>query len=83
VSDDLYGDDATYGDSDVYGEGSGVYQFRFFPKRQKCEAIKIRIEDVDTLNVDGGGSVKLMALTFEVGRKGGINRLPGSKSIGS
>lgn len=81
---DTYGDDDLYGDSEVYGgTGSSVYQFRFKPARQKCEAIKLRIEDLDTVGANGGGSVKLMALTFDIGRKSGIYRLPAHKSIGA
>jgi hypothetical protein len=84
VSSSVYGEGATYGETTPYGgEGSTVYQFRLKPARQKCETIKIRLEDIDTQNVNGGGSFKLVAMTFEVGAKGGLYRLPPRKTIGS
>ena len=86
VSDNYYGADPTYGTSDFYGvlndDATSVYQFRYGPPRQKCESIKLRIEDIDTIGSTGGGSVKLMAMTFEVGRKSGTNRLSPARSIG-
>lgn len=81
---EYYGDDVTYGDSEVYGgSGSGVYQFESTPRRQKCGAVRFRIEDVDTRSVAGGGSFKLASLTLEVGVKKGLTRQRGEKSIGS
>jgi hypothetical protein len=83
VSDSVYGEGTLYGDSEVYGgDGSEVYQFRFAPQRQKCESMKLRIEDIDTITSNGGGSVKFMVLTFDVGRKAGPYRLGAVKSIG-
>lgn len=79
-----YGDDPTYGDSDVYGgSGSGVYQFSSKPRRQKCESMKFRIEDIDNQVLEGGGSFNLVGLTLEIGQKGTINKMRGSKRIGS
>lgn len=81
---EYYGDDATYGDSTVYGgDGSTVYQFESTPRRQKCEAIKFRLEDIDTKTAAGGGSFTLVGLTVEVGLKKGITALRGGKTIGS
>lgn len=79
-----YGDDAIYGDSTVYGgSGSGVFQFSSRPRRQKCQAVKLRIEDIDTKTAGGGGSLNLVGLTFEVGSKNAINKqMIGNKSIG-
>ena len=80
-----YGDDVTYGDSVVYGgSGSGVFQFSSQPRVQKCQAIKMRIEDIDTKVSGGGGSFNLVGLTFEVGRKDTITKqLLGNKRVGS
>lgn len=83
-----YGDDATYGDSKVYGRGttgeaSGVYQFSCKPRQQKCEAMKLRIEDIDTKTAAGGGSFNFVALSFEVGTKGTLDKLDNNKRIGS
>ncbi len=87
VEDNYYGAGDPYGlgvDEVAYGgEGSSVYQFRFRPARQKCEAIKVRIEDIDTITLGGGGSFKLVAMNAEVGRKTGAYRLPSRKTIGS
>jgi hypothetical protein len=79
-----YGDDPVYGDSTVYGgTGSGVYQFSSKPRRQKCESMKFRIEDIDNQVLEGGGSFNLVGLTLEVGQKATINKMRGSKRIGS
>lgn len=64
-----YGDDAEYGDTTPYG-GSGMpYQFRIYPNQQKCQAIQLQIEDVQT--EDFGEGFRISALTFEVGVKRG------------
>lgn len=83
VSSDVYGSDDIYGDSETYGDngGSTVFQFRLKPQRQKCEAIKLRIEDVDTIGLIAGGSFKLTALTCIVGAKRGGYKLPTAKTI--
>lgn len=83
-----YGEDATYGDSVVYGgnstsSSSSVYQFSSVPRQQKCEAVKFRIEDIDTITPTGGGSFNLVALTLEMGRKSTIYKMRSSKRIGS
>lgn len=87
VSENYYGAGSPYGlgvDEVAFGgEGSSVYQFRFRPARQKCEAIKVRLEDLDTVVSTGGASFKLVAMNAEVGRKTGAYRLPARKTIGS
>lgn len=87
VSENYYGAGSPFGlgvDESAYGgEGSSVYQFRFRPARQKCEAIKVRLEDLDTVVSTGGASFKLVAMNAEVGRKTGAYRLPQRKTIGS
>jgi len=81
----LYGEEGdTYGDETPYGgDSSDVYQFRLFPRRQKCQSMKLRIEDIDTIGDAAGGSFKLVSMACEVGRKRGANKLGTSKSIGS
>jgi hypothetical protein len=75
-----YGDDATYGSSSVYGgSGTAVYQFSIKPRRQKCQSIKLRFEDVDTKTEAGGGSFNLVGLTFEVGQKIGTDKQFGGR----
>jgi len=80
-----YGDDVTYGESTVYGgPGSGVFQFTSQPRVQKCQSMKMRIEDIDTKVAEGGGSFNLVGLSLEVGTKGVITKqLRGNKSVGS
>ena len=80
-----YGDDVTYGESTVYGgTGSGVFQFTSQPRVQKCQSMKMRIEDIDTKVAEGGGSFNLVGLSLEVGTKGGTTKqLRGDKSVGS
>jgi len=80
-----YGDDVTYGDSVVYGgTGSGVFQFTSQPRIQKCQSMKMRIEDIDTKVAGGGGSFNLVGLSLEVGSKQALTKqLRGNKSVGS
>jgi hypothetical protein len=80
-----YGDDVTYGESTVYGgQGSGVFQFTSQPRVQKCQSMKMRIEDIDTKIATGGGSFNLVGLSLEVGTKGTLTKqLRGNKSVGS
>lgn len=80
-----YGDDTTYGDSVVYGgAGSSVFQFTSQPRVQKCQSMKLRIEDIDTKTSLGGGSFNLVGLTCEVGSKTTLTKqLRGNKSVGS
>lgn len=59
------------------------YHFDVRPARQKCEAMKLRIEDLDTLTVSGGASFKLVSITVEVGRKTGAGKLPASQKAGN
>jgi len=72
----FYGDD-TYGTTDPYGqEDNGVYQFTLHLKRQKCQALRVVIEDVyDNSDNDGTGEgANITGLTVEVGTKRGINK---------
>lgn len=79
----VYGEGDTYGAVTPYGgNGSSVFQCRVIPKRMKCQSIKLRIEDVDTIGEVGGGCFALVALTFEVGRKAGAYKLGANKTVG-
>src|SRR6185437_14224763 len=78
---DTYGSDATYGSATVYGgTNSAVFQFRTKPRQQKCETIKLLIEDIDTLSTSGSGCYSLVSLSFEVGMKTGLRRLGASRT---
>lgn len=81
---DTYGSDTTFGSSSVFGgTGSTVFQFRIKPRQQKCESMKLLIEDVDTLQTltNGGGCFSLDSLAFEIGMKTGIKRQGVNKTV--
>ena len=64
----------------VIASSTVPYQFRLSLARQKCEAIKIEIEDTA-----GAGllqeSYNISDLSLEVGLKGGLNKLKSAQSI--
>jgi len=61
-----YGDYSPYGIEDVYGSDGNLMQLRINFQRQKCESIKITIEDI---TVDSGEALTLSNLIFLVGAK--------------
>ncbi len=80
---EVYGD-GDYGEAVVYGgSNSRVFQFRSKPGRQKCQSFKLLIEDLDTLTDNGGGCFNLVAMSFDIGQKQGLNRMGSLKSRGS
>jgi hypothetical protein len=56
--------------------GSGLYQFVVNPSIQKCEAIKIIIEDTNT-SLTNGESMELSSMLLEVGLKGSSQKNTG------
>lgn len=56
--------------------GSSQHQFRFFPSRQKCQAMKILIEDVVA---SGSQAFELVGMSLVVGMKPGAAKLPSAK----
>lgn len=99
-----YGDDAFYGQfsasqggnfgGNVAAAGAGglpatnVYQFSISLRRQKCESIKIRIED--TKRIDPAGvidyplleSFRLTEMSLNVGVKAGLHKVGADRSFG-
>ena len=75
-----YGSSSTYGSDSVYGGASPTYQWRVDLVQQKCEAIQISIEDVQSSSFGEGFS--LSAITFLVGQKQGLNRVPATRTFG-
>jgi hypothetical protein len=74
-----FGNDATWGSGTPFGGTFPTYVFRYDPARQKCTAVQITIQDVQTgLGVEG---CALSALTYLVGVKPGLNRLPVSQQM--
>jgi hypothetical protein len=56
--------------ADLYnGTNDGVYQFKGFPEKQKCQSVKITIETLEGLTI--GESVQLTNISFLVGLKKG------------
>ena len=76
-----YGDGAYYGSDAVYGgssDNSGVYQVRTHVPRQKCQALKIEIQD---LNIEGSyEGYNISSVAFEMGIKKGIAKLASAQT---
>jgi hypothetical protein len=65
----------------ILGGGSApAYQYRVSLTRQKCEAIQVEIQDVQSSSFNEG--LALSALTFDVGVKSGAARLPVVQTAG-
>jgi hypothetical protein len=58
----------------------GVYQYRIFLSRQKCESIRFSIEDSGLSPL--GEGFYLSAIAFEVGIKTGLNKMAAAVSYG-
>lgn len=56
------------------------YQWRIFFAQQKCAAIQIQLQDVQNGSV--GEGVALSGLTFLIGRKRGLRKIPSSSTFG-
>lgn len=59
---------------------TGIYQFCIRPSRQKCQAVKIRIEDVASGGTMGD-TFTLSEIALEIGLKPGMKPLPASSVI--
>ncbi len=82
ADDARYGEDSPYGDpsTKAYGGTGNQYQARIDLKTQKCESVKILIEDIqDTV----GEAMSISALTFEVGGKQGPYKINANQKYGS
>jgi hypothetical protein len=75
-----YGDDEEFGDETPYGGNFPLYQFRLNLARQKCTAVMIQGEDVQTSDLGEGYSIS--GLTFLVGAKQGLNKLGSARVSG-
>lgn len=76
-----YGEDSPYGAGSPYGGKFPLYQWRIFPKRQKCQAMRISIEDI--MDSAFGESFSISAMRFEIGIKQGSNKLESGRSYGT
>lgn len=70
----------TYGSEALYGGDGNVYQIRVDFARQKCQSIKIMIEDVQEAPGEG---LSLSAITLQIGGKQGTNKMASSKTYGT
>lgn len=68
-------------DDQLFGGPLQVYQFRVFPSRQKCQAIKVMVEDVQVVSGASEG-FNISAITLELAGKGGAFKLGPGQSFG-
>lgn len=82
TDDSKYGDDSPYGEPDTkaYGGNGNPYQFRLDFKRQKCQSIKLSVEDIQS---EVGEGLLISGITMQVGGKAGTFRLPSSQRYGT
>lgn len=80
ITSTTYGESSPYGSESPYGGDGSLYQVRIDLARQKCQAIKISIEDVLAAP---GQSFELSAMTIQVGAKTGVNKLPSTNVSGT
>ena len=77
-----YGEGSPYGTGDaVYGGEYPAYFWQIHFKRQKCAAIRLSFEDVQTSDFGEGYSIS--NLTLEIGSKQGLFKSPDSNSFGT
>lgn len=77
----VYGGGVVYGDADAYGGSSDlVYQVRVHVPNQKCQSIKVKIEDISS--GDLGKSMSITGLEFECKMKKGVYKLRSEKTAG-
>lgn len=77
-----YDFETTYNETITYDTRqltTNIYQVEYRPRRQKCDAIKLKIVDSDAIGVTPGASFNMVAVTAVVGRKMGSNRLPATR----
>jgi len=73
----IYGAESPYG-----GSTTSLYQFEVHLKKQKCQALRIEIEDVfsnDDLGSNNGEGMVLSGVTIQIGIKEGTNKLRKSR----
>ncbi len=79
-----YGEDSPYGDQEVYGGENGSYRFVIRLDQQKCQALRIMVEDLTTSGAEGSGeALTITAIGLEVGIKGQTGKFRQQQQIGS
>lgn len=74
VTPSVYGGGSPYGSGSPYGGTQQGYQWRIDLARQKCQSVKFTVEDLPVGSPSEG--MALSAISFEVGAKKGLNKLP-------
>jgi hypothetical protein len=79
-----YGSDSPYGGGEVYGGRNSSYRISASTEQQKCESIRIKVEELISSSTDGSQkSLSISDISLLVGIKGGISRLKSSQRIGA
>ena len=80
--DSIWGDDPVWGDSTTLWGGNydGVYQFQIRPRQQRCQALKLKVEDFFGSGT-GTAGFAFSNVTAEVGVEPNIARLAKTKII--
>lgn len=81
TDDTKYGENSPYGSGSPFGGDGNLYQFRIDFKRQKCQAIKIQIQEIQDSEV--GEGLSLSNIAFEVGLKDTLNKLDVGRHYGT
>lgn len=72
-----FGDEDPYGSTVYGGESDGVYQFRMHLAKQKCQSVRFKIEDVQSI----GESYSISSLMLESGMKSSGAKLQSAKLV--
>lgn len=73
-----WGSDAAWGTGAVWGGSYPLEWFRVSPARQKCSAIRICVEDVQTSGTEG---LSITGIGVLAGVKGPVNKMPAGRSL--
>ena len=79
-----WGSSATWGSNAAWGGDSGEYQpyeWLFYPNRQRCQALQLSIEDMQT-TASAGEGLNLSAIGLEFGVQPGLWRVRPAASFG-
>lgn len=82
-----YGEESPYGEptTSYYGSSNDTsgnrYQYRVDMKQQKCQSVKLWIEDMQSATV--GEGLTISGITFQVGMKGGPFRIESNRQYGT
>lgn len=75
-----YGEDSPYGSGSPYGGDGNLYQMQVNFKQQKCQAIKLSIEDVQE---EVGEGLSLSGITIRAGAKEGTAKVNVGRRFGT